>query len=150
MKYLHASLEELDVGTILKPRDDYKNHWGDTDFYLSLEKYRPPNMKPHHKSVFMCTSIDDLDNCMEGIYLFEVKPLGIIQKHDMNWSTEISCLAGDGADETKIKQAAQNYWNGVPHSSSEPLWEYLTSSAEILKVHFYDEYEDKPVKKLKM
>ena len=150
MNYLHAILEELDVGTILKPRDDYKDHWGDTDFYLFLEKYRPLNMKPHHESVFMCTSIDDLDNCMEGIYLFEVKPLGLIQRHDMNWSTEISCLVGDGADETKIKQAAQSYWNGIPHSNREPLWEYLTSSAEILKVYPYDEYEDKPVKKLKM
>lgn len=150
MNYLHASLEELDVGTVLKPRDDYKEHWGNTDFYIHLEKYRPLGMRPHHESVFMCTSIEDIDNCMEGIYLFEVQPLGLIQRHDMNWSTEISCLVSDNAPETDIKQAAENYWSGVPHSSREPLWEYVTSSAEILAVYPYDEYEDKPVAKLKM
>ena len=144
MNYLHASLEELNVGTILKPKDNYVEHWEKTDFYNILEKYRPPHMLAHHESVFMCETAEDLDNCMGGEYIFEIKPHQKIEKHDMNWSSEVSMLVCDNAPEEKIKMAAENYWNGVPHTN-ESLWEYLTPSAEIIAVHLYDEYEDKPV-----
>lgn len=157
MKFLHASLDELEVGTTLKPKDNYEEHWGNTDFYQALERYRPPTMLSHKESVFMCHSAEDLDNCIGGEYIFEIIPNSRIEKHDINWSTEVSCLVGDNAPEEKIKEAALNYWNGVPHYN-ESVWEYLTPSAVIKKVHLYDDYEDendmvqikKEVKKLKL
>jgi hypothetical protein len=137
--YLHSSLEQLEVGTILRPRENYKQFWGQTDFYEPLEKYRPTSMLAHHESVFFCTKVEDLDNCMEGQYLFEIQPGSRIEKHDMQWSTKISCLLSENASEEMIRQTALNYWNGV--ASSDPLWEYQTTQATILAVHDYYEYE---------
>ncbi len=141
MKFLHASLEELEVGTVLKPKENYEQHWEKTDFYNALERYRPEHMLSHKESVFMCHSAEDLDNCIGGEYIFEVIPDTRVEKHDLNWSSEVSCLVCDNAPEEKIKQAALNYWNGVPHTN-ESVWEYLTPKAVIKKVHLYDEYED--------
>lgn len=156
MKFLHASLEELKIGTVLRPKINYEEHWGNTDFYHILERYRPADMLSHKESVFMCKSAEDLDNCIGGEFIFEVTPDKRIEKHDLNWSTEISCLVSDNAPENKIKEAALNYWNGVSYSS-ESLWEYLTPKAVIKKVYLYEDYEDekeidiikKQVKKMK-
>lgn len=139
MKYLHSSLEKLPVETVLKLRHNYVEHWGATTFYEVLEKYRPANMLAHHESVFMCTSIEDLDNCMEGTYLFLVEPHERVEHHDMQWSTEISCLVDMGASEEKIKEVALKYWHGIP--SSDPLWEYQTPYAKVKEVYSYWEYE---------
>ena len=141
MKFLHASLDELEVGTVLKPKENYEEHWGNTDFYNALERYRPAHMLSHKESVFMCQSAEDLDNCIGGEYIFEVIPDTRVEKHDLNWSSEVSCLVCDNAPEEKIKEAALNYWNGVPHTN-ESLWEYLTPKAVITKVHLYDDYQD--------
>lgn len=141
MKYLHASLEILEVGTILKAKENYEQHWENTDFYQKLEQYRPKDMLAHKNAVFMCASAEDLDNCIGGEYIFEITPESRIERHDLNWSTEVSCLVGDNASEEKIKEAALNYWNGIEHKN-ESLWEYLTPSAIITKVHLYDDYQD--------
>lgn len=147
MKYVHASLEILEIGTILKPRKDYEEHWGKTDFYHKLEKYRPKSMLSHKESIFMCSSAEDLDNCMGGEYIFEIVPDKRIERHDLNWSTEISCLVSDNAPEEKIKEAALNYWNEIEHENGA-VWEYLTPSAIVKKVFLYEDYEDKQEKVL--
>jgi hypothetical protein len=53
----------------------------------------------------------------------------------MNWGSEISMLLSDGHefDSDEVIDAANNYWNGVPHTD-EQLWEYLTPKAKILEV----------------
>ena len=147
-KCLHSSLVLLDIDTILKPKENYTEVWSQTDFYSTLEKYRPAHMLAHHESVFFCTNIADLDNCMEGEFLFEIIPNERVEKHDMNWSTEISCLRSINAPEEKLKEVALKYWNGV--ASSDPLWEFQTTSAKITKVHLYDDYEDSPLIKPKL
>ena len=84
----------------------------------------------------MCDNIDDLDAGGGGTeWVFTVKPLGIVQKHDMNWGSQIDCLVSDGftVDSSEIQNAAKNYWGGIPHTD-ESLWEYLTLKAEILAV----------------
>jgi hypothetical protein len=149
MKYLHASLIKLESGTILKPRNDYEQHWGKTDFYNILEQYRPKEMLSHKESIFMCTSADDLDNAIGGEYIFEVEPLGKIEIHDLNWSTEVSILVSDNAPIEMIKEAALNYWNGTIHQNGE-LFEYMALSAKIIKVHLYESYQDLKIKRLKI
>lgn len=137
--YYHGSMVDLPVGTILAPRDDYENDWLDTDFYLPLEKYRPKNMLSHRKSVFMCGNDEDVDLSGGGTeYLFTVEPLGKIEKHDLNWSSEISMLISDGHDITDqlVKNAAEKYWDGSPHYN-ESVWEYLTPKARILTSEEY-------------
>lgn len=140
MTYYHGSMDHLPVGTVLKPRGtDYEQDWAHTDFYTALEKHRPDHMLSHKHAVFMVADPDDVDLAGGGTeWLFTVKPLGPISKHDMNWSSEISMLMGDGhdVDSADVRKAAENYWAGVPHPN-ESVWEYLTPAAEILKVEEY-------------
>ena len=138
--FYHGSCNYLPIGTILKPRHDYEHDWGGTDFYKILEKYRPKNMLAHKESIFMVDNDLDLDmagGCTDWIFI--IKPLtNRIERHDMNWSSEISGIAATYHDslerEEQLKNAALNYWGGVPYNKGESLWEYLTPSAEIIKV----------------
>jgi hypothetical protein len=137
--YYHGSSTKLPVGFILTYRDEeYENDWGDTDFYHILEIYRPEHMIAHKKAVFMTDNIDDIDIASGGSeWLFTVQPLGKVEKHDMNWGSEVSMLMDtDPNNYEAIEQAAKNYWNGVPHTN-ESVWEYLTSSARIVAVEPY-------------
>lgn len=138
-KFYHGSMKYLPVGTILTPRDNYESNWGHTDFYKILEKYRPKNMLSHSQSVFMVGNDEDIDLAGGGTeYVFIVEPLDKVQKHDMNWSSEISMLISDGhkIDDPKVIEAANSYWNGNPHYN-ESVWEYLTTKAKILAVEEY-------------
>ena len=140
--YYHGSMDELPVGTILSPKDNYEENWGDNNFYQILEKYRPSNMLAHMESVFMCDNPDDIDAAGGGTdYLFTVVPMGKVERHDMNWGSYIESMISDGVlkDDPKIINAANMYWKGVPVDSSigETLWEYLTPHAKILAVEEY-------------
>ncbi len=138
--FYHGSSNKLPVVTVLTPRgDNYEKDWQHTDFYDVLERYRPKDKLAHKNSVFMVGDPDDVDLAGGATdWLFTVKPLGPVQRHDLNWSSEISMLIGDGydSDSDEVKQAAVNYWKGVPHYN-ENVWEYLTTSAEILNVEEY-------------
>ena len=140
MRYYHGSEVELPVGTVLQPRSDYKERWGHNDFFQALESNRPANCLPHSNAVFMCDNDEDVDAAGGGTeYLFELRPIGKVSKHDMNWSSQISALVSDGysLDSDEVKLAAQNYWAGVPHDECEPLWEYLCEQAEVVAVEEY-------------
>jgi len=138
--FYHGSMTRLPVGTILTPRlEDYENNWGGTDFYRALEMYRPANMMSHKESVFMCDNEEDVDAAGGGTdWLFTVQPLGKIERHDLNWASEISMLADQGydIDSNEIEDAAYNYWHGIPHPN-ESVWEYLAPKAKIIKVEEY-------------
>ena len=96
--FFHGSMNKLPVGTILTPRNNYEDNWSSTDFYSPLEKYRPSNMISHRQGVFMCDSDEDVDLAGGGTeWLFKVQPLGPVQRHDLNWGSEISMLISDGA-----------------------------------------------------
>ena len=142
--FYHGSMDNLPVGTILTPRNEYEKDWQNTDFYKPLEMYRPPHMLAHKDSVFMCDNIDDIDLAGGGTeYVFTVQPIGKIEKHDLNWSSEISALIGDGKHITdpEVKEAAENYWNGIPHHN-ESVWEYLTPKAKIIRTQEYETAEE--------
>lgn len=134
--YLHGSSVLLPIGTILKNNpENYQNTWGHNHFYIALEKYRPDNMISHRQAVFMADeeSIDLAGGSLD--YIFIVKPRGKVQKHDLNWSSEIEVLISEGLDidSQEVKNACQKYWNGEPHHN-ESVWEYLCLSAEIIDI----------------
>ena len=132
IRYYHGSFDKLPIGTILTPRSNYEQNWAHNNFYRVLEKYRPPTMIAHRNAVFMCDNLDDIDNSGSPLkYVYEVQPLGVVQKHDMNWSSEIDYLSDQKAPEEKLREAAINYWNGQPHFN-ESVWEYLTPKAKIV------------------
>lgn len=134
--YLHGSHSELPIGTILKSRgDEYEADWGNTSFYHALEKYKPSKYLSHKDAVFMVDNDEDLDLAGASLdYVYQVQPMGPVYKHDINWGSEISGLIDDGysIDSLEVKNAAINYWNGIPHFN-ESVWEYLTTSAKIIK-----------------
>lgn len=139
LTFYHGSFDKLPVGTILTPQTNYEENWQNTDFYGPLEMYRPANMLSHKQSVFMCSDPDDIDLAGGATeWLFTVVPLGQVQKHDINWGSEISMLISDGHefDSDEIVEAAANYWNGIPHVN-ESVWEYLTPTAKIIAVEPY-------------
>ena len=87
----------------------------------------------------MVADPDDIDLAGGGTeWMFTVKPLGPIQRHDINYGSEIESLISDGyeKDSFEVENAAKNYWVGLPHVN-EQVWEYLTTSAEILEVEKY-------------
>jgi hypothetical protein len=131
--YYHGSGKKLPIGTILRPDPNYVQNWGGNTFYQILEKYRPPNMISHRQAVFMCDNLEDLDLAgASDRFIYKVQPLGIVQKHDLNWSSEIDVLTSDDdVDEETLKKAAMHYWRGDPHYN-ESVWEYLTPYAVVV------------------
>ena len=153
-RFYHGSDKELSVGTFLTPRfETYEKNWQHTDFYHALEKYRPEHMLSHKESVFMSDNVDDVD--LSGAstnYLFTVIPIGKVEKHDLNWSSEICMLIselGRSLESDEVKSASLNYWNGIPHPD-ESVWEYLAPKAKIVKVEdgIDEESKMKPLKSI--
>lgn len=143
--FYHGSYDYLPENTVLAPRGkEYEADWGESDFYQALEFWRPKNMRSHSDSVFLVDNLDDL--CVAGGALEWVFECDIaeseVTKHDLNWSSEISCLMGDGyaIDSDKVQYAAKKYWSGEPHPN-ESVWEYLAPEARIIKAGSFDDFE---------
>lgn len=146
MTFFHGSMIRLEVGTILLPQEKYAESWGSTSFCDALEHHRPADMIAHKDAVFMCQSDEDVDLAGGGTeWLFEVEPVGKIQRHDLNWSSEISCLTSDGhaIDSDEVKRAAEAYWSGLAHHD-ENVWEYLAVAARIISVTPFDDSPEAP------
>lgn len=143
-RYFHGSMDHLDVGFILRGRGKaYERSWANTDFYRVLEDARPHSCLSHAQAVFAVADPDDIDLAGGGTeWVFELQPVGPVSRHDMNWSTEISCLLSDGysPDSTEVRQAAANYWAGIPHQD-ESVWEYLMPEAKIILVEPYEDFQ---------
>lgn len=156
VRYFHGSYDSLPVGTILTPGrgSSFMRGLNDDimDSPLILESFRPPEFISRNRAVFMTDNIDDIDNAggaTDHIYL--VNPLGKVDRHDLSWMTQIDIIMSDNSYSSSlgikhstiedkeindsIKEAALNYWNSVPHTD-ESVWEYLTTSAEIIEEVF--------------
>ena len=140
VKYYHGSHTELEIGKSITARSNYEEDWGKTDFYKILEFYRPKHMISHNEGVFMCDNDEDVDLAGGSIdFIYEVKPIGFVEKHDLNWSSEISCLVSEGypIDSLEIKKAAENYWKGIPHTD-ENVWEYISREFIVKELVYTD------------
>ena len=141
MRFFHGTYEKLENGITLSGREEeYEKDWSNTDFYKILELFRPEEMISHKSGVFLCHHPDDIDAAGGGTdYICEMKPVGKIQRHDMNWSSEISSIMSDGYDLEKIEKAASNYWKGVAYGNGkDSLWEYIAEGALVLSCHSFD------------
>lgn len=131
----HGSERLFDVDDVLRGRGDaYHEAWSAADFYAGLEAYRPVNSIAHKDAVFMC-AWDDLDVCGGSMdVILKVMPIGPVSRHDMNWSSQISCLIGDGYAicSKEVGDAAMNYWLGRP--SDDPVWEYLAAGMKVIEI----------------
>jgi hypothetical protein len=137
--FYHGSYYDLPYGTVLTPKKgNFVNNISD-DSHFKLEQFRPSQYISRNEAVYMCDNPDDIDLAGGSTdYIYIVEPLGTIEKHDLNWMTEINLIMDkyfeqgnpeDAVEEVEV--AALNYWNGVSHYN-ESVWEYLTTSARIL------------------
>lgn len=136
--YYHGSGEQLQIGTILvsnKGNSSFRNEGS----HLKLEVFRPNGFISRENCVYMTDNIEDIDNAGGFTnFIYIVKPIGSVSRHDLNWMSEIDCIVSetddieDGTVISEIKSCALNYWNGVEHDSGEPVWEYLCSSAKVI------------------
>lgn len=114
VRLYHGSAIELPVGLVLTGRgDQYENAWSHTDFYAVLEQYRPAHCLPHREAVFMVSDPDDIDlagGATDFVLELEVDAEAV-SRHDLNWSSEISMLIGDGyaVESPEVAAAAQAY-----------------------------------------
>jgi len=135
MRLLHGSSLKVDSGQVLRGRGEaYIRDWSNCDFYQALERHRPSKMIAHHDAVFMCASVEDVD-LAGGVqdFILVIEPVGAVTRHDVNWSSRISCLMGDGHEINgpEVAQAAAAYWAGTP-APDEQVWEYLCREARVV------------------
>jgi hypothetical protein len=144
MRFFHGSSNYLEVGFVLRGRDDaYEASWSKCDFYKIPENNRPKHCLPHAKAVFAVGDPDDIDLAGGATeWIFELDPTGDVSRHDLNWSSEISYLLSEGHDaqSKEVLTAAANYWSGIAHPN-ESVWEYLMSEAQIVRVEPYEDFE---------
>ena len=136
-KFYHGSHDQFEVGEILTPgEDEYEEGMENVEWYHVLHQHRPMESRQHSWSVFMTGNEDDIDVAGGSTdYVYEVEPIGDVERHDINWASEISYLldAGHDHDSAEIAEAAANYWAGKPHHN-EQVWEYLAPKARIVSV----------------
>lgn len=144
MPYYHGSFDAAERGTRWEGRGEaYAQAWAHTDFYAVLERYRPASMRQHANSVFMVADVDDIDLAGGATeFCLEVQPEGLVARHDLNWSTEISMLISDGKspDDPEVMKAALAYWAGEPHVN-ESVWEFTADAFIVLRCEPYETFD---------
>jgi len=137
--FYHGSNNYLPVGTILTGGHSDGTELNQ-EYQEILIQFKPNNMLHFNNAVYMVDNVEDVGNAIgDPEYLFIVKPLGKVERHDMSWATELEGLLDNPKDnENTIEQYAYNYWNGIP--SSNPVFEYFTTKAEILYIAEEEEY----------
>ena len=139
VRYYHGSTKPLRIGTVLMPGKGgglqsapiMKTHEG------LFEQAKPSDKISRMKCVFMCDSPQDVLRAGGGAYVYEVQPLGQVDKSDQAW------YGIAGWPETGMQHSLQdpdtfdvvmNYWQGVPYPDPrEHLWEYRTLAAKVLR-----------------
>lgn len=135
-KFYHASTEAFEPGTILVPSGEPSQFWEREKF---LEDRRPKRLLPRSQSVFMTDNPKAAK--MWGRYVYEVEPLGKVEKNDIGWFEQLLYLdepewIEDEESETNldefVAQAAKGYWSGKPNKVHGLGYEYRTPQARIV------------------
>lgn len=148
--YYFACGDEVKIGTVYRARDRRKYpHINNVTVDKVLEMYRPENMIPHHSALFMTDTTLPRHLIRLGVdwtYLYEVEPLGVVEKHNMGWADQIHwLLANDGLryEDRRVKNATLKYWQGKPYPKRRlQRWEYLTTSFRFIRLAAHNPYED--------
>ncbi len=153
----HGSQSEFTIGTILTPQIDgyVTNDDADEQHHTlerAMEKYRPSHCVSRYKAVFLIADPDDIDNAGGyNDFVYECEPLSTVTRCNLHWYSLAYALCeheelsaqeakAQGLDyypdweEPELKEYCLNYWNAVPHTLSDDLYEYLTTSARVIKI----------------
>src|SRR5208282_2198299 len=136
-RFYHASTDMLEPGTVLVPQHDPSQ-------FLEREAYREESRPEGHLSRKECVymGIRPKDVKLWGRYIYEVKPLGPVERNNIGWFEEMFYLDepewmeedDDDSGITKtLERAATNYWTGAPYQGGLG-WEYRAPQAEIIRL----------------
>jgi hypothetical protein len=135
----HGSQKKFPVGFVLLPQNDGYAVSQDEDISNTeriLEAHRPANCLSRSKSVFMVADPSEID--FAGGYLdfvYSVVPEGKVEKNDMDWYGQLSCVIWDSEDDPEAVRLAQGYWSGKPAENPEnSLFEYRAPSAKVVEL----------------
>lgn len=133
--FYHGSKFVFPAGFKLLPsKTGYVNQLENQKIEAIMERYRPKNKLSRFGSVFLVNDPDLIDSSggyTDHIYI--VQPARRLEKSDLSWYSDVS-VYGEDEDSEEVKQAAINYWKGIPYKNQEnSLFEYRTPYATIIK-----------------
>lgn len=131
IKYYHGSSTPLRQGTVLTPGKGVglQNHPILQAHEMEVDKLRPRDCISRQRCIYMCASPEDVKRSGgSGAYIYEVAPIGQVDKSDQAWYG-----VSDDLSNPDSFDAIANYWEGVPYpNSNESLWEYRAKSAKVV------------------
>jgi hypothetical protein len=141
LRFYHGSDRQFPVGFVLRPQPDGYVHGVAGDEFdrairrreKILETYRPPQMISRMEAVFLTDSPTLVDNAGgHSDYIYEVAPIGPVEKSNLGWYTEIERATEMGGRLSKARASewALNYWHGVAGRGTD---EYRCRTARILR-----------------
>ena len=88
-----------------------------------LEKYRPRPHLSRSGSIFL------QDRPVQGLFAYEVKPLGDVERNRTDWLA--LCRMSAGADQNLIEQWVADYWIGN-ECPTGGCWQYRTNGVTVV------------------
>jgi len=136
-KVYHGSTKKFDVGFVLTPQG-YGYAFMDSEKEIEdiFERLRPKNKLSRKNCVYLVSNIDEVDNAGGYTdYIYEVDPIGVVQKSDLAWYTNVAIIISDKYKEEDIIESVNNYWQGVQYKNKEhSLFEYRCMKAKIVDI----------------
>ena len=140
--FYHGTYGYHQAGTVWSGRGaSYHDEWSLLSHYEALHANAPEGAIAHRDAVFMCDNVNDIDTCGGATEVVALmRPLGPVTRHDICWTGHISLLLdeGRGIDDPEVVAACHGYWAGAPMGPT-PIWEYITTRAEVLACCDYDD-----------
>lgn len=141
--FYHGTYGYHPYKTVFEGRgEEYHAEWVALDHYEAIHHHAPAGALHHRDAVFMCDKINDIDACGGATEVVALlRPLGPVNRHDMQWTGHISLLLDRGLkiDDPEVAEACRRYWDGTPKTEGEALWEYITPKAEVLACCDYED-----------
>ncbi len=134
--FFHGSKNNLEIGETLISQVDtgYTSYEECISIENAFEYFRPEDKISRKTAIYLV----DNPNIIEKVggyddYIYEIDPIGNIQKSDLYWYNEVAKEMGDFFEieelTEKAKKYIENYWNSV--ESLEKNIEYRVESAVI-------------------
>ncbi|MGO4706308.1 hypothetical protein AB4072_11120 [Microvirga sp. 2MCAF38] len=143
--YYHRSKVSLQIGTVLCGRGLPRNV---AEIEDAFETHRPTHCLNRRSAVFMSDHRDIGLHGVEGDYVYQLEPLGMVEQYDNSWygivqkahlkkkyfGTPQERMFKTYPDWTSdlLAQCAKAYWDCL--ASSNPNWEYLVPEAQVVEL----------------
>lgn len=118
---------------------------------IVFEHHRPSHQLSRTGNVYMTTSIDAVERFSEYSFIYQVEPIGQVDKHDVCWFedawhaiewawateeiiTKRLCRDRRLLTNEKLKDLARAYWSGMQHPKPRKrcVWEYIAKRARVV------------------